>query len=347
MSESREIAPLRLLVVGSGILNQALRACGHSVLHVGSNADSDLSFGHPMTLKRLLELTAERGFFPEALLLLDNGNLPQVVGVEETTIPSIFYSIDTYCNPWHIPYAHAFDAVAVAQKGQLDLFLNDGNNAHWMPLFAQFFPEIDPDFEQRDVPVAFVGTLAPKNIPERKPFLQRFRSSLPLVIRQGDYVPLFTRTRIALNQTAFSELNYRCFEAPACGAALLMETAPNLEAVFTPGINCLPPYTRNNHLEAAAIAREWLAMPERLAEVAAAGRELVQTGHSAVMRAKNLTTHFHDLLKNGAVAQRHADLPRRRKLLSTAYAILALELQGQAYAAHREFYGRLHAALSE
>lgn len=346
MVELCEHTSLRLLVAGAGILNGALRACGHSVLHVGPSGDCDLSFNHPLTLKRLLQLVGERNFSPDALLLVDNGNLPQVVGVEEIAIPSIFYPIDTYCNPWHVPYAHAFDLVAVAQKQQLCLFLDEGHNAHWTPLFAHCFPETDTSFVQRDVPVAFVGTLNPKNIPDRKPFLQRFRACMPLVAQQGDYVPLFKRARIVLNQTAFSELNYRCFEAPACGAALLMEKAPDLEAVFTPGLNCLPPYTRNNHLEAAAVAREWLAMPERLAEVARAGRELVQAEHSATARVNTLTSHIHSLHATGAVAQRHADLPRRRKLLSTAYAILMLELQGQAYAAHREFYGKLHATLA-
>lgn len=345
MAELMEHTPLRLLVVGAGILNNALRACGHSVLHVGPGAGCDIVLGHPVSLKRLLVLAAERGFAPEALLCMDNGNLPQVAGVEEVNIPSIFYAIDTFCNPWHIPYAHAFDFVAVAQKNQLDLFLGDGHNARWTPLFASLFPEIDSDFEQRDVPVAFVGTLDPKNIPDRLPFLQRFRKHTPLLARQGDYVLLFSRTRIVLNQTAFSELNYRCFEAPACGAALLMEKTPDLSAVFTPGVNCLPPYTRNNHEEAAAIASEWLAMPKRLAAVAKAGRELVLCEHSASVRAKTLGQTFHDLQAKGAVALRLATLPRRRKLLSTAYAILALELQGEAYAPHREFFGKLHATL--
>lgn len=330
-----------VLTVGAGALNAALRRLGFRVFHAGPFPDCDLVVPHPITLDRLLELAAEQGFVPDALLHMDNGNLPQVVGVEKASMPSIFYAVDTYCNPWHVPYAHAFDAVAVAQKSQLYLFVDDGHNARWMPLFATQFPEICT-FAARDVPVAFVGTLDPKNIPTRKPFLQRFRARQPLVARQGVYAPLFSRSCIVLNQTAFSEINYRCFEAPACGAALLMEDAPDLTAVFTPEENCLPPYPRDNDVEAARIAAQWLADPLRLARVAKAGRRLVHEHHSDNARAREIADLFETLRQAQAPEARKRDMARRRTFLSTAYAILLLELNDPQLAAHKAFYGRLY-----
>lgn len=334
----------QILVVGAGALNGALRGLGHKVLHAGPFADCELALPHPVTLRHLLEMAADRDFIPEALLHLDNGNLPQVVGVEEANMPSVFYSIDTYCNPWHIPYAHAFDAVAVAQKNQLTLFTGEGHRAQWLPLFATRFME-SGDFAERDVPVAFVGTLDPKNIPTRKPFLQRFKARQPLVTRQGAYAPLFARSRIVLNQTAFSELNYRCFEAPACGAALLMEQTGDLLEVFTPGENCLPPYPRDNDAEAARIAAQWLAMPEQLARVAEAGLRLVRERHSDRARAIEICVMFEKIATGGACNSRLQDLPRRRKFLSTAYAILQMELNAPEMAPHRQFYAALFAEL--
>ncbi|WP_368076627.1 glycosyltransferase [uncultured Desulfovibrio sp.] len=46
---------------------------------------------------------------------------------------------------------------------------------------------------------------------------------------------------MTLNQKAFSEVNFRCFEAMACGAALLMEQCGNgLDELFTPDEDISP-----------------------------------------------------------------------------------------------------------
>lgn len=336
---------MRLLILGAPILNAAFRQLGHHVTQLGPGQDSDVVLTHPLTLERLLERMDAP---PHAILHMDNGNLPQVLGLERATVPTLFYSIDTFCNPWHIPYAAAFDHVLVAQFGQLELFTQQGFPVTWMPLFASQMAEPDEDFSARDVPVSFVGTLNPRNIPTRQPFLQRFRKLSPLVAMQGNYVPLFARSRIVLNQTAFSELNYRCFEAAGCGAALLMEAVPDLERVFTPGETILPPYPKDDADAAAAAVREWTATPERLeqlARVAKAGYELVAARHTAQCRAVEIVAHVERLIAENAPAARFAGLARRRVILSTAYAILVLELEGPFYVAHREFYSRAHAEL--
>lgn len=338
---------MNLLILGAPALNAAFQALGHGVVQVGSGLDSEIPLSHPLTLEKLLETHGVQGFRPDAMLHLDNGNLPQVVGMERASVPTVFYSIDTYCNPWHVPYGFAFDSVLCAQKQHLSVFARDNVCARWLPLFAAEPQAANPDFETRDVPVAFVGTLNPRNIPDREPFLRRFRSLMPLVARQGGYVPLFTRSRIVLNQTAFSEMNYRCFEATGCGAALLMEDAPDLRDLFTPGVDILPPYPRDNATVAAAIAREWLAKPQRLAEVAAAGHALVTRQHTALARAAHIAELLKTLNAEDAPARRRAELPQRRRFLSTAFAILVLELEGPTYAAHRQFYGRVYAELVE
>ena len=57
----------------------------------------------------------------------------------------------------------------------------------------------------------------------------------------GNFYPILHRSRMALNQNAFSEVNFRCFEAMACGAALLMEQCGNgLDELFTPDEDISP-----------------------------------------------------------------------------------------------------------
>lgn len=333
---------MRLLILGAPILNAAFRQLGHHVTQFGIGQNSDALLSHPVTLERLLQ---EMETPPDAVLYMDNGNLPQVLGLEAATVPTVFYSVDTFCNPWHVPYAAAVDRTLVAQYSQLALFTQEGHAAEWLPLFASRVSELDADFFLRDVPVAFVGTLNPSNIPTRHPFLQRFRKFSPLVVKQGEYVPIFTRSRIVLNQTAFSELNYRCFEAAGCGAALLMEAVPDLTRLFTPGETVLPPYPKNDAASAAAVAREWLDSPQNLARVAKAGHDLVANKHSALCRAKTIAALMESLCRGRVQDVRLAELPRRRIILSTAFAILLLELQGSAFAAHRDLYGKVYTQL--
>ncbi len=334
---------MKLLVLGGLFLVKAFREQGHTVISAGPLQQADIPVFHPLSLPCLLKQLREQGFVPDALLYTDNGNLPQFPDVEYADCPSLFYSVDTFCNPWHLPFAYAFDGVYAAQKGHADLFAAEGHPTLHLPLFCpQPIPDVDDPAVPRDIPVSFVGTLRPRNIPSRLPFLERFRTLHPLFFTQGAYQPVFVRSRIVLNQTAASELNFRCFEAPACGAALLMEQCADLEDVFTPGENILPPYPRGNAAAAAATAREWLARPDDLARVARAGKALVERRHTAAHRARTVARRLETLLRDGAGQRRQAELPLRRRRLSTAYAILAAELNNPELSAHRRLFFRLY-----
>ncbi len=271
------------------MLTRGLTAQGHDVLSFGLSKPADIVTDHTIRTQRIMEEAGKHGFCPDALLYCDNGNLPMLLDPENLGIPSVWYSIDTYCNPWHIPYAKGFDKVLVAQKDSLSLFTDQGLEPEWFPLFANADTLHEPG-GTRDVPVAFVGTLGHRNNPDRAPFLEAFKKLHPLVHYQGNFVPLFIRSRIVLNQTAAHEVNFRCFEAIACGAALLMETCQNgLSELFAIGEEILPTYTRNNAQEAAMRAREALADSERLERIAMAGFLAVKNRHTDRVRAGTLT----------------------------------------------------------
>jgi hypothetical protein len=335
---------MRIVLLNSAVLAPALARAGHAVLSVGSMGTGfDIVLNHPLHCTRLEELLAARSFVPDALAQVDDGNLPLVTGLEELPYPLVFYSIDTFCNPWHVPFAHAFDHTWVAQKDFLSLFTGEGHAAEWVPLFCRHIePARSPEewLAARDVPVAFVGTPNPKNIPGRLPFLRAFRALHPLVLRQGDFVPVFARTRIALNQTAAGEVNYRCFESMGCGAAMLTDSAEHgLFDLFRPGREILPPYARFQAGSAAEAVRSWLSRPHELAVLALAGAEETRRGHTDDARAEALARLCAGLLDERAHLARLADLPRRKFFLSTAYGILAAELPPRL-SEHRAFFAQ-------
>jgi hypothetical protein len=297
-----------------------------------------------MNVAWLRELLAARAFAPDALVQVDDGNLPLRDGLETLPYPSVFYSIDTFCNPWHIPFAHAFDHIWVAQKDFRPLFTAEGHRAEWIPLFCP--PVGSPETPEewlaaRDIPVAFAGTLRPKNIPERLPFLRAFRARRPLLITESDFTQVYARTRIVLNQTAAFELNCRCFEAMGCGAALLHDSdSHGFHDLFREARNVLPPYARLQAQSAVAVAEAWLSRPQALAELALAGAELVARKHNDDVRAAELTRLCDYLARRHVHEARLADLPRRRLYLSSAYGALAAELPLRLRP-HRDFYALL------
>lgn len=329
--------------MGAPLLVPALNRLGHRTLTVHHGSHADLPTPHPCSVQQLLQRLKAAGFRPDALFCCDDGNMPQLLDPQNVPWPAVRYSIDTYCNPWHIPYSWGFDATLVAQKEYVELFSQEGMTAQWFPLFCPQFSLVESDFAERDIPVSFVGTLGHKNNPDREPFLKAFRAQHPLVILTGNYRPIFERSRIVLNQTAASEVNFRCFEAMSCGAALLMETCGNgLGDLFVEGQEILPTFPRNNAQAAAAIAARALSQPQWLADVASAGSRAVNQRHTDTVRAVRLTQIMAEMCASHAHKERlEQSLEKRSALIRAAYGILASEITDPNLQEHREFFKKL------
>jgi hypothetical protein len=306
---------------------QALREFGHEVLSVGQTEGCDLRLDSPMTAGTLWELLAGRGFVPDVALWCDLCRPPVVLGLESLPVVTIGYSIDQYCNPWHVPLSAGFDLFYVAQKDYLPLFADPrlaGRGLEWLPLFCDPNGDADPGCE-RDIPVSFVGTLDPPLNPGRKPFLEGFRRLAPLVVLTGDYRPVFGRSRIVLNQSAVSELNFRIFQAMSCGAALLTEACDNgLAELFTPGEELFT-YVRGDCAGAAAIAQRALS-DGSWARVAASGMQKVRELHSSTARGRQIARAAEALLREGPARWRLANPAVVREETSRAFAMLAADL---------------------
>lgn len=327
---------MNILSLAGSDFAPAWRAAGHNVFVISHGAEADARREHPLSWRNVAEILSDAGFQPDLVCYVDDGNFPLLLNPEDIPQAAIFYSIDTYCHPWHPAFSHGFDKVLVAQKDFIPMFADEGADAVWFPLFCR---RSGKSGGERDIPVSFVGSIGLANNPGRGPFLREFRKAQPLVVMSGDYAPIFGRSEIVLNQTAFGEINFRCFEAMAFGAALLMERCENGFAdLFAPGENILPPYARGNAREAAAIAAAYLKMPEALSEISSAGRELVLSKHSVDVRAREIVGMAEELLANDAVGRRLAERRERRIFVRGSFGILAADLRGERWQRYREFF---------
>ncbi|MFW5837801.1 MAG: glycosyltransferase family protein [Desulfovibrionaceae bacterium] len=332
---------MRILNIDGMYFVQALRKAGHDVLSLGPQKGADVTLDRPLSLKGLWELLDGRAFRPELVLWCDICRLPSVIGFEALPAVTIGLSIDQYCNPWHYPYSAAFDLLLAAQKDYVRLFkpLGIHNEIQWAPLFCD--PAHDKNLGlERDIPVSFVGTLRGSINTARLSFLQAFKRDCPLVMHQGEYVEVFNRSRIVVNQSAAGELNFRLFQAQACGAAVLTEDAANgLRELYEPGADVLV-YPRGDAAAAARAARQALAW-EGLDELARRGRRKALKEHSLPVRVKLILAAAERLARQGAPRRRLAALPAVRAELGKAYTIIAHDEGLPLPADQRRFFSEL------
>lgn len=335
---------MRILLLGAATLAKPFRRLGRHVLTVGVKPHHDVRIDHMLSPKGLVDILKARDFTPDCTLWLDDCLPPAVSGFEALPGAVIGWSIDQYVNPWHVPYSGLFDVFNHAQKDVAPFYDSPefDRPAHWTPLFCN--PERDRDFgAPRDLPTVFVGSVGAPFNPERGPFLKAFKRNAPLVVLAGDYVEPFNRAKIVLNQSAAAELNFRLFEAAACGAAVLTEDVQNgLRDLFTPGEDLLL-YPRGNAEAAARIARNALDDPS-LPEIAASGRRKVLANHSLRTRAELLLDQAETILREKRFLKRF----ERRALIAEqarkAYAVLAVDEKLPLPPEQRAFYAGLAAS---
>lgn len=329
---------MNILLVGGAYIKDAMQVLGHNVVNANYAANSDLVLAHPFYWKKIQCWLHTAEFEPDVVIYVDNGNLPLILDPQNIPVLSIFYSIDTYCNPWHIPYAHSFDHSLVGQKDFVQFFIDDDQKADWFPLFCSR-KLCEMQIKERDIPISFVGTIGHKNNPKRGPFLQKFKEYQHIEVLSGDFLPVFSRSEIVLNQTAFGEINFRCFEAMGLGCALLMEKCGNgLEDLFHPSIDILPVYKRNDAREAANIASIYLEHKKALNSIALKGRELIYNKHTDLVRAEQILAKTRELMTQNASMARLSNPASFANHTATAFGMLASELESNEMEVYRDFF---------
>lgn len=314
------------------------RAAGHQVVSVGYGRHFEVKIPEALLhIDTVLQLLPE-GFTPDAIIAYDESAPILVRGLEECSIPTLFYSVDTH-HHWyfHRYLAHVFDKTFVAQKDYVSQFAEVGIEAGWMPLWAS---RDSTPLAEKKYEVCFVGNMDRKLNPQRVEFFEALKQEVPIHLTLGQWWQLFPESEIVMNQTVKGDLNFRVFEAMISGSLLLTEKSPNgLLELFEDGTH-LVTYEKHNVEDAAKKIRSLLADRARCRAIGAAGREEVCRNHLPVHRAQFLLEEVRKLKKKqqplryfGAMVNFTSVATKVEKLdpgISTRAALAALECAQKA-----------------
>lgn len=233
---------MRILHLGNPAVVPALRALGHDVRVASELCPLLVVPGRPVDARLLHREIAPDA---EAFLMVDTlGRQSLAYGVEEVPVPRVYWAIDVHMNFfWQRHYAGLFDLVLSAQKDYVPLLAAEGVLARWLPwgIDAEVFR--DPGLP-RPIDIAFVGVVdahRPKRTAalaelHRRFDVQTFGADAAHRLSPAEMARVFASAKIVFNESVMGDLNFRTFEAMACGALLLTERIDNgLCDLFVPG----------------------------------------------------------------------------------------------------------------
>jgi hypothetical protein len=296
---------MNILIIGRDYFSLS-RDPAHSTVVIGQ---PDVPRSPPDTPASLIQRHCPT-FSPDIVLHTDESRLPTLAGLEDFRIPLFGFFIDShihYC--WHREYAGIFDHVFVAQKDCCDSIDRHTANCSWLPLFAS------PDAsgcEKVIHDVSFVGTLDRSLNPERVRFIQSLGAMVPLFVHTGAFSRIFRQSRIVLNQSVKTDINFRVFEVLASGSLLLTDNVGNgMESLLEEGKHFVS-YRKNDPRDAADKIRYYLEHEEERRTIARSGHVALLARHSTDIRRRQVMDRIGELLSRwGGRDPRRPQLERK------------------------------------
>lgn len=219
---------MKILSFGGMNLSNSLRKLGHEILAVVNigmakhKDDIEYDFWkEPYHVKSFINSLVVT-FNPDLIFQGDDSTPLIHTGIENYDIPKIWYAVDTHLHyEWHKHYAAIFNIVFCAQQKYVEYLKEYQNNVFWLPLYSGKYSTFNPWID-RKYDVSFVGKLNSSINPHRCAFFRELNKHIEnLTLKTGDFLPVYSNSKIVINESACDDLNLRFFEAPACGALLL------------------------------------------------------------------------------------------------------------------------------
>ncbi len=233
------------------------------------------------------------GVDPDLVLFIEGGSMQLFpIGLERITCLCAWYGIDTHMNyEKHLKISRLFDVSFIAQLEYVDKLRLDGiNQVHWLPL--AFDQELTPKYNpQRDIDISHIGSTQIGINPERHQLINTLKQQIPNHYF-GSATPLemgeiYSRSRLAFNNSVRNDINMRFFEAMGCGAVLLSNviTKNGIEQLFENGVHYL---TYQDEKTLVSLAHELLHDHNRCDLISKKARENVLEHHTYLHRVRTI-----------------------------------------------------------
>jgi len=312
---------MKILLLGASFLAPGFRELGHNVVTCNTDGTGNITIHEfPASIQSVLR-QLPFGWNPDCILLTDDSTYPMFWGLEEVDFPLGWFAIDSHIHHgWHRAYAAIFDFIFVAQRDYVSIYECDRERqmVKWLPLSTFPLPETGSPLPKL-YDLSFVGNVNARFNPERRVFLEAIQARYPIHIATGEFVSIFTRSKMVLNQCICNDVNFRTFEVMACGSLLLMERVGNgLEELFQDGIH-LVLYEKGNVDQVIEMAKYYSQYDQERETIALAGQKEVLDQHTYTHRAQTI---LNDLLAgdmNRKVQQRKAKIEEILYLITRVY----------------------------
>jgi hypothetical protein len=237
---------MKILTFGSPVFSSGFRNLGFEVIRIckeDAGHENDIKFdfySDPPVCADFIRSIVQ-SFKPDVIFQCDQSRPDIFLGLETYEIPKIWYSIDSHIHgAWHKHYAAIFDKVYCAQKNQIDSISRYNPSVEWLPLSCSRGSEFT-EWDKREYAVSFVGKLDNRLNPARvRLFSDLQRLGIKVFFASGDYVPVYSRSKVVINQSVADDLNLRFFEAPGCGALLITDRLTHsMSEILEPGVDYL------------------------------------------------------------------------------------------------------------
>ncbi len=326
---------MKILLLGWPVLQRAFMQGGHDVVTCTTDQQGDIWIeAFPVPIEEVLEKLPLQ-WDPDLIVLMDESTEPMFLGLESLDIPLAWYTIDAHLHlHWHRDYAAVFDFVFVAQRDYLPDYTVDLQRqvVTWLPLFS------NPDVDRYAVldkiyDLSFVGAINFRWKPERSRFLEEVSHRIPLYTTSGEYVSVFNRSKVVLNECAANDVNFRVFEALGCGSFLLTERVGNgFEELFEDRHH-LAMFQRGNIDQIVELAHYYASHKQEREAIAYEGRQLVLAAHTTLHRAETIVQTIHAADVQALILSRQSKLQEMYPLLGRVYehAVGVYELASRNY----------------